>query len=100
MLSWSQSPSGSPCLEGKAAGTSSQLPGKRNHWRRALAWQKSQERREHQGKTGYATGMKELTEWLQEDMGRMSVGGGILCSTPTAWDGTGQVYFRCTYLNA
>lgn len=70
MLSWSQSPSGNPSLEGKAAGTSSQLPRKRNHWRHELAWQKSQERRQHQRKIGHAIGIKELIEWLQEDMGR------------------------------
>lgn len=91
MLGWSQTHSDHPCLEGKAAGTSSQLPGKINHWRHALAWQKSQGRRQNQGKTWYAIGMKEVTEWLQGDMGRTSVGGGILCSTLTAWDGTGKV---------
>lgn len=58
---------GSPYLQGKPAGTSSQLPRNKNLWRHVLAWQKSQERRQHQGKTGYATGKKELTRWLQED---------------------------------
>ncbi|KAJ7415219.1 hypothetical protein BTVI_38890 [Pitangus sulphuratus] len=38
----------------------------------------------------YAIGMKGLTEWLQKDMDRSSVGGGTLCSTCMAWNRAGK----------